>query len=310
MKKEMKLSVVALSLICLLLIVSPACTAGLGSLSLKKKTMQTQTPETMQSQYWAVLCAVGVYLNAPEKNRESMQPACENLTEVLLASSSYWQASNIHVLKGREGILQNLIKELLWLRKNSKSEDYVLVYITTHGGQLKKNGLPWDIPPKDEADGTDEFLVMYNGFDKWYGIIWDDLLNFFLSIIKCKGMCLIIDSCYSGGFNDNPIGRLGQHIEAESIAYGFAQELAAPGRVVLMSCMENEASYGSDFTNLITAGLDGWADTSLLGASGNGDGIVSAQEAFRLADFWLELLSYQSPTISDTLGQEFPLTYT
>lgn len=311
MKKEMKLSVVALSFICILLVVSPACTAGLGSLSLKKKTIQTQAPETMQSQYWALLCAAGVYLNAPEQNRESMQPACENLTNVLLASSAYWQASNIHTLKGTQVILQNLIKELLWLRKNSRSEDYVLVYITTHGGQLKKNGLPWDIPPKDEQDGTDEFLVMYNGFDKWYGIIWDDLLNFFLSIIKCKGMCLIIDSCYSGGFNDNPIGRLGQQaVEAESIAYGFAAELAAPGRVVLMSCMENEVSYGSDFTNLISAGLDGWADGSLLGASGNGDGIVSAQEAFRLADFWLELLSEQSPMISDTYGLEFPLTYT
>lgn len=309
MKKKMKVGVVAIALICVVLMISPACNAGLGALSLKKNNGKAL--ESRQSQYWAVLCAVGVYLNAPEQDRESMQPACENLTNVLLDSSAYWQTSNIHVLKGSQGILQNLIKELLWLRKNSKSEDYVLVYITTHGGQLKKNGLPWDIPPKDEPDGMDEFLVMYNGFDKWYGIIWDDLLNFFLSIIKCQGLCLIIDSCYSGGFNDKPIGRLGkQTVEAESIARGFASELAAPGRVVLMSCTENEVSYGSDFTNLISTGLDGWADTSLLGASGNGDGIVSAQEAFRLADFWFELLGDQDPTMSDTYGAEFPLTYT
>jgi len=310
MKRKMKLSIVALSIICIILMISPACTAGLGSLNLRKKNTQPQG--TMQSQYWALMCAAGVYENAPEQNRDTMQPACENLTNVLLASPSYWQASNIHVLKGDQVILQNLIKELLWLRKNSKSEDYVLVYITTHGSQLRRNGLPWDIPPKDEPDGMDEFLIMYNGFNKRYGIIWDDLLNFFLSIINCKGMCLIIDSCYSGGFNDNPVNILEQQkYSAESFVKGFVDTLAAPGRVVLMSSSENEISYGSDFTNWISNGLEGWADLNLLGASGNNDGIVSAQETFRLTQFWFNLLgSYQHPTISDTFGAEFPLTYT
>jgi hypothetical protein len=80
------------------------------------------------------------------------------------------------------------------LRKNAKSEDYVLVYITTHGNHLMDAyGRPWDLSPKDEADGADEILMMYNGFNKWYGIIWDDMLNFFLSIIKCKELCLIVD---------------------------------------------------------------------------------------------------------------------
>ena len=66
-------------------------------------------------------------------------------------------------------------------------------------------GLPLDLPPKDESDGMDEFLVMYNGFENPYCIIWDDWLNFFLSRIKCQGLCLIVDSCYSGGFNDKPM---------------------------------------------------------------------------------------------------------
>lgn len=310
MNRKMKFSVGIISMICIVLLISPACTAGLVSLNLKKKNEQTQA--TMQSQYWAVLCAAGVYKNAPEQDRTSMQPACDNLTNVLLASPLYWQASNIHILKGEQVIFQNLIKELLWLRKNSKSEDYVLVYITTHGAQLRRNYLPWDIPPKDEPDGADEFLIMYNGFDKWYGIIWDDLLNFFLSIIKCKGLCLIIDSCYSGGFNDAPVN-VGeqQKYSAESFAKGFVETLASPGRVVLMSCSENEISYGSDFTNWISSGLDGWADTTLLGASGNNDNIVSAQEAFRLTQFWFNFFgSEQHPTIADSFGAEFPLTYT
>lgn len=298
-----------LSIVCIALVVSPACTAGLGSLSLKRQDRQPK--ETSQSRFWGLLFAVGIYENAPDQDRPTMLQACDNLTNVLLDSPAYWQSSNMRVVKGSQATLQNLIRELLWLRKNSQSEDYVLVYLTTHGGQLTKKGLPWDIPPKDEPDGMDEFLVMYNGFDKWYGIIWDDLLNFFLSIIRCQGLCLIVDSCHSGGFNDRPVQTLEEKkYEAEAFAKGFVSSLASPGRVILMSCSENELSYGSDFSNLLISGFDGWADLNWLGASGNNNGIVSAQESFRLAKFWIDLLGNQSPTIADYYGGEFPITYT
>jgi len=308
MKGKMKWSLGIISFICVVLLVSPACTAGLSSLSLKKKNIQTE--ETTQSNYWALLFAVGIYENAPDADRPEMLEACDDLYDTLINSPQYWQPSNIHVVKGSQALLQNLIKELLWLRKNSKSEDYVVVYITTHGGQLKRQGLPWDLPPKDEADGSDELLVMYNGFNQWYGIIWDDMLNFFLSIIKCKGLCLIVDSCYSGGFNDSPNTAIEQHkYTAESFVTGFAEDLAAPGRVVLMSCQENEVSYGSDFSDLLISGFQGWADTTTWGASGNNDGIVSAEEAFRMAEFWLNLGYQQHPTIFDSFSGDFPVTY-
>jgi hypothetical protein len=163
------------------LLISPACTAGFNSLALRKKN--TQTLETSQSQFWALLFAVGVYEGNPDAERPEMLEACDNLYDVLLDSPEYWQTSNIHVVTRNQGLLQNLIKELLWLRKNAKSEDYVLVYLTTHGYYLTRNGSPWDLPPKDEPDGKDEFLFMYNGYSKRYGIVWDDLLNFFLSLV-------------------------------------------------------------------------------------------------------------------------------
>jgi hypothetical protein len=289
----MKISVGIISMICIVLLISPACTAGLSSLAIKKKNTQPQ--QTSASQYRALLFAVGTYEGHPDQDRESMLTACDDLYGVLLDSPQYWQASNIHVQKGGQCYLQNLIKELNWLKKTSKSEDYVLVYITTHGAQLKRNGLPWDLPPIDETDGTDEFLIMYNGFSAWYGIIWDDLLNFFLSRIKCQGLCLIVDSCYSGGFNDLPVPIMNQK------------------RYTAMACQENELSYGSDFSNLIISGLqDGLADTNiwLLGTSGNNDGIVSAQEAFRYAKANLDFWGNQHPTQMDMFNAEFPLTYT
>jgi hypothetical protein len=297
MKTKMKLSVVVLSFICVVLLITPGCSAGLSSLSLKKKSVQSLG--TAQSQYWALLFAVGTYekpyaemYGQEDKNRTSMLDACDDLYSVLLDSPQFWQASNIHVQKEEQCYLKNLINELLWLRENARSEDYVFVYITTHGSYLTRNGLPWDLPPKDETDGKDEFLFMYNGFhDVYGGKVWDDLLNFFLSIIKCQALCLIVDSCYSGGFNDAPVPIMKQK------------------RYTATSCQENELSYGSDFSNLIITGLtNGFADTNiwLFGTSGNNDGVVSAQEAFRFAQFWF---GGQNPTERDLFGSEFPLTY-
>ena len=282
MNGKVKWSVSILSVICIILMISPACTAGLNSVTLRKKNIQTMEPS--QSQYWALLFAVGIYEGNPDAERPEMLEACDNLYNVLLDSPGYWQTSNIHVVTRNQGLLQNLMKELLWLRKNSKSEDYVLVYLTTHGYYLTRNGAPWDLPPKEEPDGKDEFLFMYNGYSKRYGIVWDDLLNFFLSLIKCKGLCLIVDSCYSGGFNDMPLLRSSQQ------------------RFTAMSCQEDEVSYGITFSDILIAGFAGWADLF-----GNNDGINSAEEAFALAEF---LLGYgeQHPTSVDLYNGEFPVT--
>ncbi len=285
MKTKIKFSVGIISMICIVLLISPACTAGLSVLPVKKKNTQLQ--QASASQYWGLLFAVGMYEGNPEQDRPSMLDACDALYDTLLDSPQYWQAGNIHVQKAGQCYLQNLIKELLWLRKNSRSEDYVFIYLTTHGYFLtKSNGAAWDLPPRDESDGTDEFLYMYNGFSTSYGVIWDDLLNFFVSIIRCQGLYLVVDSCYSGGFNDLPLPSSNQQ------------------RFTAMSCQENEVSYGSDFSDLLISGFGGWADLT-----GNGDGINSAEEAFAWAEFWLNLGGNQHPTYVDLYGGEFPVTY-
>jgi hypothetical protein len=309
MGKKMKGTMIIISCICVVLLLAPACTAGLYQQSVMKKNNVSQV--TSQSRYWGLLFAVGVYLNAPDMDRPEMLDACDNLYTSLMNSPQYWQASNIHELKGSQCLLQNLVRELLWLKKNSNSEDYVFVYITTHGGQLKdSHSLPWDIPPKDETDGSDEVLMMYNGFDQWYGVIWDDLLNFFLSSIKCKGLCLVVDSCYSGGFNDPSYNALNPNaFTAESFTKGFVKDISAQNRIVLMSTEESTVSYGAFFSEFLTDGFNGWGD---LG--GNGDGINSAEETFAyaapLTNFWVWINTgqEQNPTISDMYPGEFPMT--
>lgn len=300
-----KLIIGLVSMLCVVLMVSPICIAGPYALNVQKKNNDTLKPA--QSQHWALLFAVGEYLNAPDKNRPEMLQACDNLYNTLLDSPWSWQPANIRTEKASQATLQNLLRDLQWLKQNSRSEDYVLVYITTHGGPMKtKQGLPIDLPPKDEADGADESLVMYNGFVQWYGFIWDDLLNFMLSRIQCKGLCLIVDSCYSGGFNDPPYqGIPGKQYTAEEFTRGFMEDVAGQGRVTLMSTQEDGLSYGSYFSDYLTSGFSGWADIF-----GNVDGINSAEEAFAFAQPLTEWATQgnEVPTISDLYPGEFPVT--
>ncbi len=187
------------------------------------------------------------------------------------------------------------------------SDDMCLIYLTTHGSPLRNSqGLPVDLPPKDENDGADEILVMYHGFDRWYSFIWDDLLNFLISLLNSKGVCLIVDSCFSGGFNDYPtFGRTNtlSTYTASDFVTGMAEELATQNRVVLMSSEEHTVSYGSDFSNFLIQGFWGWADLF-----GNQNGETSAEEAFYYAQFWVDLLGNQHPTILDLYSGEFLVT--
>lgn len=304
---NMKFTLLIISIICVALVVSPICNAGLNKKGITNRVglpRISNNQEALGTEYWALLFAVGVYKNNPDQDRPSMLEAVDNLYDVLV-DSPQWQPDHIHVVKGSQATGKNLIRELIWLIQSEDSDDMSLIYLTTHGSPLRnKNGYPVDLPPKDESDGADEILVMYEGFDKWYAIIWDDLLNFFLSLLQSKGVCLIVDSCYSGGFNDNPFkGAISENYTAESFTQGFVEDVAAQSRVVLMSCRENEVSYGSYFSELLIDGFLGWGD-----AFGNGDGINSAEESFEYAQFWLDLLGEQHPTMMDLYSGEFPVT--
>ena len=257
------------------------------------------------TEFWAVIFAVGIYYKHPEQNIPSMLECADNLYEVLVDSPN-WQEDHIHKVTGNEATGRRLIRELLWLIINEDSDDMSLIYLTTHGGHWQgPGGKPLDIPPKDEDDGADEILAMYHGFDRRYAFISEDLLNFFLSLLQSQGVCLIVDSCYAGGFNDEPMfaGTTIEEYSAESFLQGFTEELATQGRVVLMSCREDEVTYGSEFSEFLIDGFSGQADIY-----GNMDGINSAEEAFEYAEsqIWEE----QHPTILDLYSGEYPVTYT
>jgi hypothetical protein len=92
--------------------------------------------------------------------------------------------------------------------------------------------------------------------------------------------------------------------EAYLFTQGFIEDVRGQNRIILMSCEEDSLSWGSDFTELLISGFWGYADY-------NSNGIVSAEEAFRYADFWVNIFSggRQDPTILDRYPGEFTVTY-
>jgi len=314
-KSNTKFTILVISIICIALIVSPAHTVGLNEKGQLKENNNLNLSGVNNihinagTEYWALLFAVGIYRDNPNKDRPSMLEAVDDLYDVLI-DSPQWQPDHIHVVKGSQATGINLIKELIWLIQNEDYDDMSLIYLTTHGSPLidKETGLPIDLPPKDETDGADEILVMYDGFANPYAFIWDDLLNFFLSLLQSQGVCFIVDSCFSGGFNDFPFKE--KTIESytiESFSEGLAEEIATQGRIVLMSCEEDTYSYGSYFSNYLIDGFEGSADHSTFG---NRDGINSAEESFYYAQRLVDLYGYadQHPTILDLYPGEFPVT--
>lgn len=309
-KTENNRIILLVILLCIALAITPVCNAGFNAKEIIKKNSKIDafnhhdTSEKEGTEYWALIFAVGIYKNNPDQDRPTMLEAADDLYSVLL-NSPEWEPDHVHLVKAEQATGKALLQELWWLIQNTDDDDKILVYITTHGSPLKNaNGYPVDLPPKDEADGADEILVMYDGFDKWYAFIWDDLLNFMLSLIKGEGLCLIVDSCFSGGFNDPPFGSIGlPDYSANDFVNGFVDDLSNQQRIVLMSSQENQVSYGSDFSFLLIDGFSGLADLF-----GNGDGINSAEESFDYAEFWIDLFGSQNPTILDLYPGEFHVT--
>lgn len=284
----MKKKIIAISICVLLSVVS-------------SNAVFANTADTDETEYWALLIAVGTYYNHPQQDRPCMLEALDELYETLLISEN-WNPDHIKTISEESATFFNIIRGLIWLDRMEDDDDMSLVWISTHGYPLEYKNRNIDLPPFDEEDGCDEALATYYSFEYPLAIIWDDLLNFFLNRLESKGVCLIVDSCHSGGFDD--MDTKGECYQSSQFIQDFIDDIEGQNRVILMSCEEDTVSWGSQFTNYICEGLHGIADD-------NEDEIVSAEEAFYYAQPLVIEATHgmQHPTIFDCYPGEFPLTF-
>ena len=248
------------------------------STPLQASILQNPSKIGKNTQYWALVVGIGKYADSPESNRPDMIPEATGFRDLLL-QTSWWSADHTRLITAENATRSNIIAGFRWLINQASADDVVVVYLSTHGNQL-----PLDIPPKDEADGFDEMLVTYWGFAYNTSFITDDTINILLNQLKSNNVCLIVDSCYAGGFNDH---------------WKLLKGAPEQHRVILMGSCEDELSYSGGFAPYLIDGLRGYADS-------NKDGIVTAEEAFAYAQ--PRSNQQQHPTIYDGYPGELPLT--
>ncbi|HUT00601.1 MAG TPA: carboxypeptidase regulatory-like domain-containing protein [Candidatus Thermoplasmatota archaeon] len=248
------------------------------STTIQANTLQNPSKTGKDTQYWALVVGIGKYAENPEQNRPDMILEANDFRNLLL-QSPWWSADHIKIITAENATGSNIFAGFQWLNKMVGPDDVVVVYLSTHGSYL-----PFDIPPRDEADSTDEFLVTYWGFAYNTSFITDDEINIMLNRLKSNNVCLIVDSCYAGGFND--------HWKLLKIA-------PEQHRVILMGSCEDELSYSGGFAPYLIDGLRGYADS-------NQDGIVTAEEVFAYA--LPRSVPRQTPTMYDGYPGELALT--
>lgn len=251
----------------------------------------TQYQQINQPEYWALIISVGIYKGYPDKEIPKAIPLAFTFKEIL-NHTSLWKDDHIKIITGKNATILNIIRGFLWLDAHEDSSDIALVYIHTHGAQLSidktpNSEIPIDLPPFDEQDGKDEILITYHGFQYYpLATIRDDMLVRFIDRLESHVRCIIINSCYAGGFNEI-----------------IHQNDSVNKTILMMSCQENEKSYACSFPTYLIEGLQGPADT-------NYDSICTAEEAFTYARQKVEqLIPEQHPIIIDTFPGELALVY-
>jgi uncharacterized caspase-like protein len=209
-----------------------------------------------------------------------------------------------------------------WLDAIEDKNTTVMIYFSGHGMYAPDdNG--------DEGDPYDEFIVPYeieeDNVGNWRAdmAIRDDELTEWLSSLESQHIVIILDSCFSGGMNAAP-----QDTRARGLSWqaqgqrptapaawqdGFAQDVQGPGRVVLMASAETQGSWefgelgNGVFTYYLLEGL------RLASADTNGNGWISAEEAFTYAanrvDGYVlaQTGEHQNPQIDDQVTGQLDL---
>jgi hypothetical protein len=207
-----------------------------------------------------------------------------------LLNSDHWKKDNIILLLHDNATKWNIIKSLTTLRLKADKNDFVLIYFSGHGKQSQLNlkkinqSINLDYPPFDEKDRCDEYLTTYWTDSRLFASIRDDFFSLFIAMLKSENICVVVDSCYSGGMVDLNLWNL---VNNKKI-------------VVLTSSKESDIS-GWSFSRLLTEAVQGYADE-------DNDKVCSAEEVFDYIDE-KKYSSYMSnPTINDFYPGSFPLT--
>jgi hypothetical protein len=260
-------------------------------------TSSAMTPEASASDntttYYAVICACSRYEN-PKYNLPKFFPAPESKLRVLydaLLQTSTWEEDHILLLLNQNATKQNILAALETMAGLVGPNDVFLFTWNGHGSEVPDTD--GDESVGDPSDTYDEVICPYdvvktNG--TLVNAITDDELSFYFSKIHAKGKCLIFESCLSGGLVDQQKKDRGFG-DSTYITTDFSWDTTNPrtmdingnDTVVMMSTTPwslGRATFISHSPFLFSLAQ---SITHSKRYDKNNDGILSAEEAFRVS---------------------------
>ena len=212
-----------------------------------------------------------------------------------------------------QGVTHDSVQQAItgWLSQAPEGST-VLIYYSGHGSHVRDtNG--------DEIDGYDETIVPWD-YGRKHKFIVDDEIRRWLSMLKADRVILIFDSCNSGtmerGVYTARLVNNGTRAIDPPLTDGFASDFAPEEGsrgtwwkdLVISACKPNESAYESKqledgaLTYYLMQGLKGKGDM-------NGDGWITAQEAFQYAARLVPIdYPRQHPQLTDGIEEAVRLT--
>lgn len=245
-------------------------------------SVESQSAEN-ETTYYALIAACAEYKNEshnlpPPPLDPFSEEILKNLYNVLNQSKN-WNTSNIRVLLNEKATKNNITATFEELAEHIGPNDIFLFSWCGHGAQIPDDD--GDERRYDPNDTFDEAICPYDT-ELASDMLSDDELDYYFSQINAKGMCLIFESCFSGGMvaQTTESTTVGEAYDTTKGPYTFS-DLNDPNRIVIMSTLPNCVCRlfpsGPPFSDAIAYSFGQYARDS------NDDGIISAEEAFAIA---------------------------
>lgn len=241
------------------------------------------TTNSEDTEYYAVIAACTDYkndkYNIPKK---PFPPIPEYKLKFLynsLLNAENWDENNIILLLNEDAAKQKIIDAFEQMAVIVGPEDIFLFSWSGHGSKvLDDDGDESSIDPNDEYD---EVICP---FDIEYvdgnltNFIRDDELDRYFSEIHAKGMCLIFESCLSGGLVDKD-----KTFEKDLSSSGaYVLDIDEDNRVVIMSTLPGTLGRASYLTGFPLIASLAYAFNGHANDLDN-NGFISVEEAFKTA---------------------------
>ena len=263
-----------------------------GQLTVQLTMNSTHTAAAVYRTVRAILVGISDYLYVnslrwADHDAEAMR--------IALRYDAQWADGNVQVLTNSAATKSAVQSAISAMAAGTGAEDTCIFYFSGHGSSNT------DLPPYDESDGLDEYIVPYDSDGSTGTMIRDDELSAWFSGIRCRTLIVFFDTCFSGGqVKGVPL------VAAKSVNLagltpakndGFVRDLNdLPNIVVLTACDDDELAYEDWF---LQHGTFSYHLLEALGtylANSDNDSTISAEEAY----------AYLTPRVGAYLPRQHP----